>query len=197
MHRPDADPHCSGATAQPSEADPPACGGYASRKVEGGVRRCDGDQYRPRHLAVVVGAGQGLACRDHHKRSPLPVWVSLYTLRTNPLWIVRPRTHRRQCTLTQSGARPMPPSHRISRRDASRRVSGAEAPLSGGSETPGYITASHSRTLVFLAARRTAVFVRAPTSRFADISKLTLGRARWPGSLIVRISCSGLLFYKS
>src|SRR5258708_4585386 len=92
VHRPDADAHRTGAADQPRRASPAACGGYASRKIERGIGRSDGYQYRASHLAVVVGAGQGLACRDHHKRSPLPVWVSLHTLRTNPQWIVRPRT---------------------------------------------------------------------------------------------------------
>src|ERR1700716_4302586 len=59
------------------------------------------------------------------------------------------------------------------------------------------LTASHFRKSVLLAARETAVFARAPTSRSADISKPAPGRARWPGSLLVRTSLVVLPFYKS
>src|ERR1700687_1946765 len=64
---------------QPCQADQAAVGGYASRKVERGIGRSDGYQYRASHLAVVVGAGHRRVCGDHPKRSPLPVWVSLHT----------------------------------------------------------------------------------------------------------------------
>src|SRR6266567_41966 len=67
VHRPDADAHRRGAAAQPSQASPALCGGYASRKIERDVGCCDGYKHRASHLAVIVEAGYGRVCGDHHK----------------------------------------------------------------------------------------------------------------------------------
>src|SRR5260370_22729355 len=61
----------------------------------------------------------------------------------------------------------------------------------------GETTGSRFHTSVPLAAPGTAAFVRETTSRFADTSRLTAGRARSPGSLIGRTSWFVLLSYKS
>src|SRR5260370_24732595 len=61
----------------------------------------------------------------------------------------------------------------------------------------GETTGSRFHTSALLVAPGTAAFVRETTSRFADTSRLTAGRARSPGSLPGRASWFVLLSYKS
>src|SRR5882762_6650501 len=58
VHRPDAGPHRTGPTQQPHRAGRADRSRYASRQIQGSVRRNDGDQHRERHERVVVRANQ-------------------------------------------------------------------------------------------------------------------------------------------
>src|ERR1700731_4314915 len=86
VHRPDTNAHRNGAATQPGDADLLLCSGYASCKIERGVRRGHGNEYRARHLTVVVRPVQLRVCRDHHN-DPSP--LSLTQSRT-----AKPRKHR-------------------------------------------------------------------------------------------------------
>src|SRR6266436_5162661 len=58
VHRPDAGSHGTGPAQQPHRAGRAGRGRYASRQIQGSVRRNHGDQHRKRHERVVVRANQ-------------------------------------------------------------------------------------------------------------------------------------------
>src|SRR5690349_13241440 len=65
MHRPDADSHCRGPTAQPKKASPIPRGSYSSGKVECCVGGEDRDHSRQRDKKEIVRAGQVHVGMDH------------------------------------------------------------------------------------------------------------------------------------